>query len=89
MIPNEHKVDESHVYAHGGASWLDLGPGTAGGLTWWGDAAYLVRDPQRDGAAAALDALAPREEEDVVYESPRGTVPSLSAPRCAGGTRWR
>ena len=54
MIPNEHKIDESHVYAHSGDSWLDLGPATAGTLTWCGDAAYFVRDPQRDGAAAAL-----------------------------------
>ena len=38
VIPNERNVEDSHVYAHtgtgGGESWLDLGPATAGTLTW-------------------------------------------------------
>jgi hypothetical protein len=85
VIPNEHKIDESHVFAHTGASWLDLGPATAGTLTWCGNAAYFVRDPQRDGAAAALMRWRPADGLDVVYESPGGQA-FLSAPRCGGDT---
>lgn len=85
VIPNEHKIAQSHVYAHAGASWLDLGPATAGTLTWCGDAAYFVRDPQRDGAAAALMRWRPADGLDVVYESPGGHA-FLAAPRCGGDT---
>ncbi len=88
VIPNEHKIDESHVYAHSAGSWLDLGPATAGTLTWCGDAAYFVRDPQRDGSAAALMRWRPSaglDGLDVAYESPGGAS-FLSAPRCGGDT---
>jgi hypothetical protein len=85
VIPNEHKIEQAHVYAHTGAGWLDLGPATAGTLTWCGDAAYFVRDPQRDGAAAALMRWRPSGGLDVVYESPGGQA-FLAAPRCGGDT---
>ena len=55
VIPKEHDVEASHVYARTAADGgCDLGPATAGTLTWCGDAAYFARDPQRDGDDAAL-----------------------------------
>ena len=46
-----------------------------------------MRDPQRDGSAAALMRWRPADRGlDVVYESPRGGEAFLSAPRCGGDT---
>jgi hypothetical protein len=83
VIPQEKQVENAHLYAHDGPSWLDLGPGTSGTLAWCGDAAYFVRDPQRDGDPAALMRYGSATGLDVVYESPRGQS-FLTAPRCGG-----
>ncbi len=85
VIPREKKVEEAHVHARTGASRLDLGPATSGTLTWCADAAYFVRDPQRDGDDAALMRWSPDDGLDVVYESPGGQA-FLSAPRCGADT---
>jgi hypothetical protein len=85
VIPKERNIEASHVYARSGGSWLDLGPATAGTLTWCGDAAYFARDPQRDGDDAALLRWSPERGLDVVYESPGGQA-FLTAPRCGGDT---
>ena len=53
MIPNERRIEAAHVYARVGDELLRPRPGTAGTLTWCGDAAYFARDPQRDGDDAA------------------------------------
>lgn len=89
VIPRERNIETSHVYARSGAgeaaSWLDLGPATAGTLTWCGDAAWFARDPQRDGDDAALMRWSPDRGLDVVYESPGGQA-FLTTPRCGGDT---
>ena len=85
VIPKERNIEASHVYARSGGSWLDLGPATAGTLTWCGDAAYFARDPQRDGDDAALMRWSPERGLDVVYESPGGQA-FLTTPRCGGDT---
>lgn len=83
VIPRERDVEQSHVYARTGDSWLDLGPATTGTLTWCAEAAYFVRDPQRDRDDAALMRWNASDGLDVVYESPGGQA-FLSAPRCGG-----
>lgn len=83
VIPDEHRVEEAHFHAVAGGTPSDLGPGTAGTLTWCGGAAWFVRDPQREGDPAALMRWSPADGLSVAYESPAGRA-FLSAPRCGG-----
>ena len=62
----------------------ELGPGTTGSLTWCGDAAYVVRDPQRSSdprAAVADRSLGDHGGGLRVAGTGRAIV---SAPRCGG-----
>ena len=82
-VPNENKIEAGEFYADTGGGPEDLGPGTSGTLTWCGEAAYFVRDPQRDDEPARL--IEVRDgEASVVYESPGQGNAFLSAPRCGG-----
>ena len=83
VIPQERQIENAHVYARVGDGYFDLGPGTAGTLTWCDGAAYFVRDPQQDGAAAALMRWAADDGLSVAYESPKGQA-FLEDPRCGG-----
>ena len=83
VIPKEHQVENAHFYARSGDAYVDLGPGTAGSLTWCAGAAYFVRDPQREGDPAALMRWSADSGLAVVYESPGGQA-FLSEPRCGG-----
>lgn len=83
VIPDEHRIEEAHLYATAGGEQSDLGPGTAGTLTWCGGSAWFVRDPQRDGDPAALMRWSPDAGLSVAYESPAGRA-FLTAPRCGG-----
>ena len=83
LVPDEHRVEEAHFHAVAGGTPSDLGPGTAGTLTWCGGAAWFVRDPQREGDPAALMRWSPADGLSVAYESPAGRA-FLSAPRCGG-----
>ncbi len=83
VIPKEHQVENAHFYARSGEAYVDLGPGTAGSLTWCAGAAYFVRDPQREGDPAALMRWSAESGLSVVYESPGGQA-FLSEPRCGG-----
>ena len=80
-IPNEKQIEVATFFAETGAGQVDLGAGTSGTLTWCGDAAYFVRDPQRDADPARLVRVRDGEAE-VVYESPGRGNAFLSAPRC-------
>jgi hypothetical protein len=82
-IPKENQVERAHFYARVGEGYFDLGPGTAGTLTWCGGAAYFVRDPQREGDPAALMRWSADTGLAVVYQSPGGQA-FLSEPRCGG-----
>ncbi|HYF72490.1 MAG TPA: hypothetical protein VD864_06695 [Nocardioides sp.] len=83
IIPKENQVESAHFYARAGEGYYDLGPGTAGTLTWCAGAAYFVRDPQREGDPAALMRWSAEAGLAVVYESPGGQA-FLSQPRCGG-----
>lgn len=85
VIPKENNVETAHFYARSGDGYYDLGPGTSGSLTWCGDAAWFVRDPQRDGDPAALMRWRSSDGLQAVYESPGGQA-FLAAPRCGGDT---
>ncbi|WP_028643933.1 hypothetical protein [Nocardioides sp. URHA0020] len=85
VIPDEQQVEEADLHARVGTGYFDLGPGTAGSLTWCDDAAYFTRDPQRDGDPATLLRWDPQDGLSVVYESPQGEA-FVEAPRCGGDT---
>jgi len=82
-IPKEKQIERADFYADAGSGPVELGPGTSGTLTWCGDAAYFVRDPQRSDEPARLVRVQ-GEEATVVYESPGKGNAFLSAPRCGG-----
>lgn len=82
-IPDEKKVEAAELFVDTGSGPEELGPGTSGTLTWCGDAAYFVRDPQRQSEPARLVRVRDGEAE-VVYESPGSGNAFLSAPRCGG-----
>ena len=82
-IPDEKKVEAAELFVDTGSGPEELGPGTSGTLTWCGDAAYFVRDPQRQSEPARLVRVRDGEAE-VVYESPGTGNAFLSAPRCGG-----
>lgn len=84
-IPKENDVEAAHFYARTADGYYDLGPGTSGSLTWCGDAAYFVRDPQHDGEPARLMRWRSSDGLQAVYESPGGQA-FLAAPRCGGDT---
>jgi hypothetical protein len=80
VIPEEDDIEAAEFLARDGKDYYALGPGTSGTLVPCGDAAYFVRDPQREGKPAQLMRWDGRSLE-VVYEAPAG--PSfLDAPRC-------
>jgi hypothetical protein len=84
VTPQANRVEQAALSARVGDDWFDLGPGTSGTLTWCGEAAYFVRDPQRRGDPARLLRWTPgRGVLDVVLESGGGPA-FLSEPRCGG-----
>jgi len=84
VVPQERRIEASEFYADSGSGPVELGPGTTGTLTWCGDAAYVVRDPQRDSDPARLLRIDPTGSTEVVYESAGTGRAFLSAPRCGG-----
>jgi hypothetical protein len=85
VIPKEQRIEEAHLYARVGDGYFDLGPGTAGSLVSCDDAAYFTRDPQQQGAPAALMRWSPDDGLSVAYESPKGQA-FIEQPRCGGDT---
>ena len=83
VIPRERQVEAAHFTARQGSRTDDLGPGTSDSLVWCAGAAYFTRDPQRQGAPAALMRWSPDAGLTVAYESAKGHA-FLEAPRCGG-----
>jgi hypothetical protein len=83
VIPHERAVENAEVHARAGDGWFDLGPATSGSLTWCGDAAYFVRDPQRDKDPARLMRWNADDGLETVYETSGGHA-FLEVPRCGG-----
>ena len=84
VVADERRVEASTLFADAGSGPVQVGPVTTGTLTWCGDAAYVVRDPQRDTDPARLLRVATDGTVEVVYESPGAGRAFLSAPRCGG-----
>jgi hypothetical protein len=82
-IPDEKKIEAAEFFSDTGSGPEELGPGTSGTLTWCGDAAYFVRDPQTRTDPARLVRVSDGEAE-IVYESPGSGNAFLTAPRCGG-----
>ncbi len=85
VVPQERRVEDARLSARVDDAWFDLGPGTSGTLAWCADAAYFVRDPQRDGDPARLMRWNADDGLQTVYESAGGQA-FLTAPRCGGDT---
>ena len=83
VIPKDDRLDEARVYARGPQGELDLGPATAGTLTWCAGATYFVRDPQTPAEPARLLRWTDDGAFETVYES-KGGQAFLSEPRCGG-----
>lgn len=85
VVIEERRIEASEYFSDSGSGPTELGPGTTGSLTWCGDAAYVVRDPQRSSDPARLLRIDPAAETtEVVYESVGTGRAFLSAPRCGG-----
>lgn len=84
IVPNERQIETGRFFADNGSGPVELGPGSTGTLTWCGDAAYFVRDPQRDSDPARLLRVTPDGGTEVVYESPGHGNAFLAPPRCGG-----
>jgi hypothetical protein len=83
VIPKEDDIDAAQFFARAGEDYYDLGPGTSGTLVPCADAAYFVRDPQREGDPARLLRW-DGSSLTIVYEAPQGQS-FLDAPRCGDG----
>jgi hypothetical protein len=84
-VANERRIEAGTYYLDAGAGPVELGPGTTGSLTWCGDAAYVVRDPQQSTDPARLLRVDVEEATtEVVYETEATGRAFLSEPRCGG-----
>jgi hypothetical protein len=85
VVPNEHRVEKAHFYAHTGGGWYDLGAGTSGSLVTCAGAAYFTRDPESSSDPATLLRWAPDDASlTVAYASKATGNAFLSPPRCGG-----
>jgi hypothetical protein len=85
VIPNDHRIDAAHFYAHTDAGWYDLGPGTSGSLVTCDGSAYFTRDPGSRTEPATLLRWSPGDTSlGVVYATSGTGNAFLSPPRCGG-----
>ncbi len=85
VVPNAHRIDAAHFYAHTDSGWWDLGPGTSGSLVTCDGSAYFTRDPQSRSDPATLLRWAPATASLTIAYSSTGTGNAfLSPPRCGG-----
>jgi hypothetical protein len=85
VVPNAHRIEAAHFYAHTDAGWYDLGPGTSGSLVTCAGSAYFTRDPGSRTDPATLLRWSPAEAGlTVAYASKATGDAFLSPPRCGG-----
>jgi hypothetical protein len=85
VVPNSHRIDAAHFYAHTDSGWYDLGPGTSGSLVTCDGSAYFTRDPGSRTDPATLLRWSPVDASlSVVYASNGTGNAFLSPPRCGG-----
>jgi len=83
VVPNDNNLDAAVVRAWTADGVVELGPATAGTLTWCAGATYFVRDPQAPGEPARLLRWTDAGTFEIVYQS-RGGQAFLTGPRCGG-----
>jgi hypothetical protein len=85
VVPNEHRIEAAHFYAHTDAGWFDLGRGTSGSLVTCAGSSYFTRDPRTHSDPATLLRWQPTDATlSVVYASKGTGNAFLSPPRCGG-----
>jgi hypothetical protein len=85
VVPNDHRIDAAHFYAHTDGGWYDLGPGTSGSLVTCDGSAYFTRDPGSRTEPATLLRWSPADASLTVAYATTGTGNAfLSPPRCGG-----
>ncbi|HEY2878994.1 hypothetical protein [Nocardioides sp.] len=85
VVPNDHRIDVAHFYAHTNDGWYDLGPGTSGSLVACDGAAYFTRDPQTSTDPATLMRWSPDTASlSIAYASKGNGNAFLAPPRCGG-----
>ena len=85
VVPNAHRIDVAHFFAHTDGGWWDLGPGTSGSLVTCAGSAYFTRDPDSHSDPARLLRWSPASAALSVVYSSKGTGNAfLSPPRCGG-----
>ncbi len=89
VVPKENRIESADFFARAGEGYFDLGPGTSGSLTPCGDAAYFVRDPQRDGDPARLMRWSADGELDRRLRDRQGRPGHPRPHRAAAATRSR
>jgi hypothetical protein len=85
VVPNDHRIDAAHFYAHTASGWYDLGPGASGSLVTCAGAAYFTRSPDSRNVPATLLRWAPDDTSLTVAYATKATGNAfLSPPRCGG-----
>lgn len=85
VVPNQHRIEAAHFYAHTAGGWFDLGPGLSGSLVTCGGEAYFTRDPRFSSDPATLLRWSPDAATLSVAFASRGTGNAfLAPPRCGG-----
>jgi len=85
VVPNPHRIDVAHFYAHTETGWWDLGPGTSGSLVTCAGAAYFTRDPDSRTDPAMLLRWQPDTASlTTAYRSGATGNAFLSPARCGG-----
>lgn len=80
-VPDPERVERARYFAHAGDSWLALGAGTSGTLTWCAGSAFWTRDAERGDPARLMRWDGTRLS--VAYAAPAGQG-FIAPPRCAG-----
>jgi hypothetical protein len=85
VVPNQHRIEAAHFYAHTAAGWFDLGPGLSGSLVTCGGDSYFTRDPHLSSDPATLLRWSPDTASLSVVFASQGTGNAfLAPPRCGG-----
>jgi hypothetical protein len=85
VVPNDHRIEVAHFYAHTDGGWYDLGAGTSGSLVTCDGSAYFTRDPGSRTEPARLLRWSPADASLTVAYATTGTGNAfLSPPRCGG-----
>jgi hypothetical protein len=85
LVPDQHRIEAAHFFAHTASGWFDLGRGVSGSLVTCAGSSFFTRDPQRRSAPATLLRWDPDTDVlSVAFSSPGTGNAFLAPPRCGG-----